>query len=237
MEEGDGCSNGCQQENSAKDEAREPGPTPEDAQSEEMGNSQEPPSSSAAAVAVESLDSALKCSTDNKPQYSYPALIAMAISESPYKMLSSGEIGDHILRAFPYFKRNELSFRKSVRRNLSLDECFVKVPQEYGPSVHRNLWKLHPASAEMFQRGSVRRKYRFLHQLPPKAYRDAKPYLDPKPPTPGATPPHPETTPPPLVQPNSPTSSSLQLLLCPAKPRPKKPTVCLRHCMYLSSYL
>lgn len=113
-----------------------------------------------------------QCNQDDiKPPYSYIALIAMAISQSPNKMLTLGEICDYIIQQFPYYRKRWPTWQNSIRHNLSLNDCFIKVAREYGSSGKGNFWKLHPASSEMFKNGSfLRRRYRFLHQLPQKPY-------------------------------------------------------------------
>lgn len=119
-------------------------------------------------------NSTSQCNQDDiKPPYSYIALIAMAISQSQNKMLTLGEICDYIIQQFPYYRKRWPTWQNSIRHNLSLNDCFIKVPREYGSSGKGNFWKLHPASSEMFKNGSfLRRRYRFLHQLPQKPYTD-----------------------------------------------------------------
>lgn len=101
-----------------------------------------------------------------KPPYSYIALIAMAISHSANKMLTLGEICDYIIEHFPYYHERWPKWQNSIRHNLSLNDCFVKIPRECGSTGKGNYWALHPASTDMFRNGSfLRRRYRFIHQM------------------------------------------------------------------------
>ena len=247
-EEGEGCSNGRYLEALAEDEAREPAPVPDDAQSEETGNTRESTGSSKIvlprnffkkmsrsqkmasysianlktsrtvvscsdgnAATASSSRAVLRSENDAKPPYSYVTLIAMAILQSPRKILSSGEISHVVLRRFPYYKKRLPLLQNAIRRTLCLDECFVKVPRN--PLGKFFEWKLHPNASEMTKHeGIVLWRYRFLHHflqhpndvlLPPR----------------GAMPPPPEAIPyatPPPVQPVMPTS--LQPVLFAASP-------------------
>ncbi|XP_038233102.1 forkhead box protein L2-like [Dermochelys coriacea] len=126
-----------------------------------------------------------------KPPYSYVALIAMAIRESPEQRLPLSGIYQYIAGRFPYYRLGQKGWQNSIRHNLSLNACFLKLPRARGAERKGSDWTLDPAFHDMFQPGNYRRRrrvqraplggpgpapacpeppYCLPHQSPPAAY-------------------------------------------------------------------
>ncbi|XP_028659830.1 forkhead box protein Q1a [Erpetoichthys calabaricus] len=104
-----------------------------------------------------------------KPPYSYIALIAMAIRDSASGRLTLAEINDYLMKKFPFFRGAYTGWRNSVRHNLSLNDCFLKVLRDPSrPWGKDNYWMLNPNSEYTFADGVFRRRRKRINKKPTK---------------------------------------------------------------------
>lgn len=84
----------------------------------------------------------------------YIALIAKVILSSPCKKLNLASIYSAMEERFPYLRSRGPGWKNSVRHNLSVNDCFVKVDRCEDGRGH--YWGIHQAHLKDFKQGNFR---------------------------------------------------------------------------------
>ncbi|NXF89672.1 FXJ1B protein, partial [Eubucco bourcierii] len=93
-----------------------------------------------------------------KPPYSYANLICMAMEASNKTKITLSAIYKWITDNFCYFRHADPTWQNSIRHNLSLNKCFIKVPREKGEPGKGGFWKLDPQYAERLKNGAFKKR-------------------------------------------------------------------------------
>ncbi|XP_029102730.1 forkhead box protein J1-A-like isoform X1 [Scleropages formosus] len=97
-----------------------------------------------------------------KPPYSYATLICMAMQASKKSKLTLSCIYKWIKENFCYFRHADPTWQNSIRHNLSLNKCFIKVPRQKDEPGKGGFWKIDPQYADRLLSGAYKK-----HRLPP----------------------------------------------------------------------
>ena len=83
-----------------------------------------------------------------KPPYSYSQLIILSMKESRHAKMTLQMIYDWIIENFSYFKKADpawqITFKNSIRHNLSLNKCFKKIARQKDEPGKGGFWTLDP---------------------------------------------------------------------------------------------
>jgi len=109
---------------------------------------------------VESKEPSIDYKNDptHKPSYSYATLICMAMRETKKTKITLSAIYKWIKENFMYYRVADPSWQNSIRHNLSLNKCFIKVPRRKDEPGKGGFWKIDPAYADMFVDGVFKRR-------------------------------------------------------------------------------
>lgn len=90
----------------------------------------------------------------SRPSLTYIALISKVILSSPSKKLNLASIYRAMEERFPHLRARGPGWKNSVRHNLSVNDCFVKVDRCEDGRGH--YWGVHQAHLKEFQQGNFR---------------------------------------------------------------------------------
>lgn len=93
-----------------------------------------------------------------KPPYSYATLICMAMKEANLPKMTLSAIYKWITNNFVYYKYADQSWQNSIRHNLSLNKCFVKVPRKKGEPGKGGYWSLVPEYADKLLESQMKKR-------------------------------------------------------------------------------
>ncbi|XP_035198002.1 forkhead box protein J1 [Oxyura jamaicensis] len=93
-----------------------------------------------------------------KPPYSYATLICMAMEASKKSKITLSDIYKWITDNFCYFRHADPTWQNSIRHNLSLNKCFIKVPREKGEPGKGGFWKIDPQYADRLMNGTFKKR-------------------------------------------------------------------------------
>ncbi|OXA46552.1 Forkhead box protein J1-B [Folsomia candida] len=115
-----------------------------------------------------------KTTRTEKPPFSYANLICMALMRANKNKMTLSAIYAWIKESFLYYRIADNSWCNSIRHNLSLNRCFMKVPRSKDEPGKGGFWRLDPAYTQSLDKGE--KPYRLRKRRnPPKNKNKNKP--------------------------------------------------------------
>lgn len=93
-----------------------------------------------------------------KPPYSYATLICMAMHASKKPKITLSAIYSWITENYCYYRHADPTWQNSIRHNLSLNKCFIKVPRQKDEPGKGGFWKIDPLYAERLLSGAYKKR-------------------------------------------------------------------------------
>ncbi|XP_034568198.1 forkhead box protein J1-A [Notolabrus celidotus] len=93
-----------------------------------------------------------------KPPYSYATLICMAMQASKKTKITLSCIYKWITDNFCFYRHADPTWQNSIRHNLSLNKCFIKVPRQKDEPGKGGFWKIDPQYAERLLSGAYKKR-------------------------------------------------------------------------------
>jgi hypothetical protein len=102
-----------------------------------------------------------------KPPYSYASLIAQALLATPDRKLTLSQIYAWIMEKYPYYQSENSGWQNSIRHNLSLNSCCVKLAKADRDQMSRlgsigggkgAYWTINEAELGLLNNGTFKRR-------------------------------------------------------------------------------
>jgi len=100
-----------------------------------------------------------------RPPYSFVALIIMAIRSYPEARATLKDIYHYIASSFPYYRKKSPGWKNSIRHNLSLNKCFIKIDRSINDQTHGHFWRLAKGWEDKFADNDLRRRCRWYKRV------------------------------------------------------------------------